>query len=143
MQTIKELFLLLFRIPTPALSGSGSRDLRGNTRTSQPTCVSAPCTCRMNYNTGKCELSSHSGEAKRLFLPCKSIAKKQDAPVSRPFGTTEKDAQKLHALWLLPMTAVRNTAHEVSCHGERAFAGTGNVILQIESGKREFWLQFI
>ncbi|MDD7537500.1 MAG: hypothetical protein PUJ93_00735, partial [Oscillospiraceae bacterium] len=49
------------------------------------------------------------------FLLCKSIAKKQDAPFSRPFGATENDAQKLHALWLLPMIVVRNTAHEVSC----------------------------
>ncbi|MDD5913571.1 MAG: hypothetical protein PUC62_04710, partial [Oscillospiraceae bacterium] len=46
---------------------------------------------------------------------CKSIAKKQDAPFSRPFGATENDAQKLHALWLLPMIVVRNTAHEVLC----------------------------
>ena len=50
-----------------------------------------------------------------LFLLCKSIAKKQDAPFSRPFGATENDAQKLHALWLLPMIVVRNTAHEVLC----------------------------
>ena len=51
-----------------------------------------------------------------LFLLCKSIAKKQDAPFSRPFGATENDAQKLHALWLWPMIVVRNTAHEVLCH---------------------------
>ena len=50
-----------------------------------------------------------------LFLLCKSIAKIQDAPFSRPFGATENDAQKLHALWLLPMIVVRNTAHEVLC----------------------------
>ena len=48
-----------------------------------------------------------------LFLLCKSIAKTQDAPFFRPFGATENHAQKLHALWLLPMTVVRNTAHEV------------------------------
>ena len=42
-------------------------------------------------------------------------SKKQDAPFSRPFGATEKDAQKLHALWLLPMIVVRNPAHEVLC----------------------------
>ncbi|MCI5754108.1 MAG: hypothetical protein MR033_05710, partial [Clostridiales bacterium] len=42
-------------------------------------------------------------------------SKKQDAPFSRPFGATENDAQKLHALWLLPMIVVRNTAHEVLC----------------------------
>ena len=35
-----------------------------------------------------------------LFLLCKSIAKQQDEPFSRPFGATENDAQKLHALWL-------------------------------------------
>ena len=52
---------------------------------------------------------------KSFFLLCKSIAKQQDAPFSRPFGATEKDAQKLHALWLLPMIVVRNTAHEVLC----------------------------
>ena len=40
-------------------------------------------------------------------------SKKQDAPFSRPFGATENDAQKLHALWLLPMIVVRNPAHEV------------------------------
>ncbi|MCI5754514.1 MAG: hypothetical protein MR033_07870, partial [Clostridiales bacterium] len=40
-------------------------------------------------------------------------SKKQDAPFSRPFGATENDAQKLHALWRLPMIVVRNTAHEV------------------------------
>ena len=28
---------------------------------------------------------------------------------------SKKDAQKLHALWLLPFIAVRNTAHEVLC----------------------------
>ena len=48
-----------------------------------------------------------------LFLLCKSIAKQQDAPFSRPFGATENDAQKLHALWLLPVIVVCNTAHEV------------------------------
>lgn len=46
-------------------------------------------------------------------LLCKSIANKLDAPFSRPFGATEKDAQILHALELLPMIVVCNTAHEV------------------------------
>ena len=46
------------------------------------------------------------------FLLCKSIAKNQDAPFSRPHqGGTENDAQKLHALWLLPMIVVRR--HEI------------------------------
>ena len=48
-------------------------------------------------------------------------SKKQDAPFSRPFGATENDAQNLHALWLLPMTVVRNPAHEVFC----TFPGPG------------------
>ena len=39
-------------------------------------------------------------------------SKIEDAPFSRPFGATENDAQKLHELWLFPMIAVRNTAHE-------------------------------
>ena len=49
-------------------------------------------------------------------------SKKKDALFSRPFGATENDAQKLHALRLLPVIVVRNTAHEVlypilkSCH---------------------------
>ena len=55
----------------------------------------------------------------RLLLLCKSIAKKQDAPFSRPFGATENDAQKLHALLLLPMIVVRNTAHEVLCENTK------------------------
>ncbi|MDY3860413.1 MAG: hypothetical protein SO014_07265, partial [Candidatus Limivicinus sp.] len=42
-------------------------------------------------------------------------SKQQDAPFSRPFGASENDAQKLHALRLLPMTVVRNPAHEVLC----------------------------
>ena len=42
-------------------------------------------------------------------------SKKQDAPLSRPFGATENDAQNLHALRLLPMIVVRNPAHEVFC----------------------------
>ncbi|MCI5993214.1 MAG: hypothetical protein MRZ24_04175 [Clostridiales bacterium] len=45
-------------------------------------------------------------------------SKKQDAPFSRPFGANENDAQKLHALWLLPMIVVRNPAHEVLCLSE-------------------------
>ena len=56
-----------------------------------------------------------------LFLLCKSIAKIQDVPFSRPFGATEKDAQKLHALWLLPMIVVRNTAHEVLCSASKTY----------------------
>ncbi|MBS7227730.1 MAG: hypothetical protein KIG29_05375, partial [Oscillospiraceae bacterium] len=39
----------------------------------------------------------------------------------RPFGATEKDAQKLHALWLLPMIVVRNTAHEVLCSASKTY----------------------
>ena len=42
-------------------------------------------------------------------------SKKQDAPFSRPFGATEHDAQKLHAIWLLTIIVVRNPAHEVLC----------------------------
>ena len=49
------------------------------------------------------------------FFAMQKHSKKQDAPFSRPFGATENDAQKLHALWLLPMIVVRNPAHEVFC----------------------------
>ncbi|MCI5753041.1 MAG: hypothetical protein MR033_00160, partial [Clostridiales bacterium] len=52
------------------------------------------------------------------FFAMQKHSKKQDAPFSRPFGATENDAQKLHALWLLPMIGVRNTAHEVLCVGK-------------------------
>ena len=54
------------------------------------------------------------------FFAMQKHSKKQDAPFSRPFGATENDAQKLHALWLLPMIVVCNTAHEVSCR-EKGF----------------------
>ena len=47
------------------------------------------------------------------FFAMQKHSKKQDAPFSRPFGATENDTQKLHALWLLPMLVARNTAHEV------------------------------
>ena len=47
------------------------------------------------------------------FFAMQKHSKKQDAPFSRPFGAIENNAQKLHALRLLPMIVVRNTAHEV------------------------------
>mgnify|MGYP004577540181 CR=1 FL=1 len=40
----------ILRIPTPALSGSGSRDCSGNTLRSQPACASAPWNCRAYYS---------------------------------------------------------------------------------------------
>ena len=52
-------------------------------------------------------------QRRNVLFAMQKHSKKQDAPFSRPFGATENDAQKLHALWLLPMIVVRNPAHEV------------------------------